>query len=90
MGRVTDGPRVEHMRALHRLAAPLKMSVLVCVYWDTRVCVSVHVSVLWRRANVYLGVLLGAEGSQRERFSTCYPSRLLSSHQPLSSVSVLT
>lgn len=44
--RVTDGPRVEHMTALHRLAAPvraharpLKMSVLVCVYWDTRVCV---------------------------------------------------
>ena len=83
--------RVQHLGALHP-ALRAHVCVCVCVRGGGLfyACVLGHACVLWQGASVYLGLLLGAEGSQREHFSTCYPSILLSSHQRLSSLFILT
>lgn len=66
--------------------------VCLSVHWDISVCVFVRVLMFvpWHGASVYLGHFLCVERSQRDCFSTCYPSILLSSHQLLSSISILT
>lgn len=72
----------------------LHKSAFVGVYIGMCVCIDASVHVLmfvpWRGASVYLGHFLGVERSQRERFSTCYPSILLSSRQLLLSIFILT
>lgn len=95
--------RAEHMTALHwaqcahvpvHTSLALYTSAFVGVYIGMCVCIGASVHVLmfvpWRGASVYLGHFLGVERSQRERFSTCYPSILLSSRQLLLSIFILT